>query len=221
MTSNAVLGSSVASDTNDISQEYIGSDPTPVWWDLMVRFELAVGHGNVIIAGGAVRDFLLCKEAKDIDVFITAEVDSRANTPEKMVQFCLGNDAKITRVNERGYNPFFQRCVDEALQMTITVEWRGHNIQVVVLAMRANPLCVFEVLSRVDFGICAAAYARVQRGSEYPPQIVVTPGFEKDFKNKTFTLYRADNEDQEAYSRKRFARITKDRYPDWTFVDGR
>jgi hypothetical protein len=65
-------------------------------------------------------------------------------------------------------------------------------------------------IGRFDFGICMAAYD----GREQ----IRHPLFTHDMNSKTFTLLRADNEEQFAYSMVRYKRLTKERYAGWGLV---
>ena len=65
-------------------------------------------------------------------------------------------------------------------------------------------------LARFDFGICQAAWD----GEE----VYAAPEYRKDIEAKTFTLHRADNYRQFAYSMSRFDKITMDRYAGWRLV---
>jgi hypothetical protein len=67
-----------------------------------------------------------------------------------------------------------------------------------------------ENLARFDFGICMAAFDG--------KQIIRAAEFETDIENKTFTLCRADNQPQFAYSMSRFEKITATRYQGWSLV---
>lgn len=198
------------------------SDPVPLWWDLLTRLENIVGFGDAVIAGGAVRDFLLNRPFKDIDVFLPAGSFSEPTLEEIQASIvkALGPSAFVTRTNVVSYGGWLSRHSDPSLVATITVTWRGVTVQVILLSLKPDPLDVFEVLERVDFGICQCAYARKIPGHENSPEIIVTDAWIKDYQGKTFTLLRADTSDQREYSLLRYERITKGRYDDWKFVDG-
>jgi hypothetical protein len=62
-------------------------------------------------------------------------------------------------------------------------------------------------VGRFDFGICMAAFD----GND----VIRTPSFDRDIETRTFTLLRADNGAQFAYSMSRFEKITEGRYSGW------
>ena len=65
-------------------------------------------------------------------------------------------------------------------------------------------------MSRFDFGICKAAFDG--------KQVIRTDAFDADAEEQTFTLCRADNGAQFAYSMVRFKKITAARYSGWSLV---
>ena len=80
------------------------------------------------------------------------------------------------------------------------------------------PVCIIGLLprfanprnniGRFDFGICMAAFDG--------KQTIRAPEFDHDEKAHTFTLCRADNGAQFAYSLSRFEKITAARYKGWS-----
>jgi len=60
------------------------------------------------------------------------------------------------------------------------------------------------------FGICMTAFDG--------QQTIRTAEFDQDEKARTFTLYRADNQAQFAYSLSRFEKITAARYKGWSLI---
>lgn len=65
-------------------------------------------------------------------------------------------------------------------------------------------------MARFDFGICMAAW----NGDE----IYTAPEYKRDVEHQTFTLCRADDRPQFAYSMSRFKKMTADRYAGWQLV---
>lgn len=62
-------------------------------------------------------------------------------------------------------------------------------------------------IARFDFGVCMAEFD----GNE----VLRAPEFDIDVENKVFTLHRADNFEQFAYSLSRHRKITAGRYQGW------
>ena len=65
-------------------------------------------------------------------------------------------------------------------------------------------------LSRFDFGICMAAFDG--------KKTIRTKEFDSDAETRAFTLHRADNESQFAYSMSRYEKITAGRYVGWSLA---
>jgi hypothetical protein len=66
-------------------------------------------------------------------------------------------------------------------------------------------------IGRFDFGVCMCFW-------EGGNLVFTADQFKRDAEAKTFTLYRADNREQFAYSMSRFRNLTRDRYTDWTLA---
>jgi hypothetical protein len=87
-------------------------------------------------------------------------------------------------------------------------------------ADQITPVCIIgllpdftnprENIARFYFGICMAAYDG--------KQIIRAVEFDQDEQAQTFTLCRADNQAQFAYSLSRFEKITAARYKGWLLV---
>jgi Poly A polymerase head domain len=151
------------------------------------------------IGGGAVRDTLLERPIKDIDLFLEAD--------------CTDDAAKVMR-SRFGYVKVgewksYEMFSDPAVARVAKFEKADETIPVCLIGlkkargMQAN-------LRRFDFGTCMAAWD----GDE----VYVAPEYKRDVERKTFTLCRADNWPQFNYSMCRFDKMTADRYAGWTLV---
>ena len=155
------------------------------------------------IAGGAVRDTLLERPIKDIDLFL-----DEAATDEAAA--LLRSKFGFVKVGEwASYEMFSDRAVKRVCNFdrageTIPLTLIGLNLEYIesdyVFDMKTN-------LDRFDFGICMAGWD----GDE----VYTSDEFRRDLELKTFTLCRADNQPQFNYSMSRFEKMVKDRYAGW------
>jgi hypothetical protein len=156
--------------------------------------------GEAHIAGGAVRDTLLEKPIHDIDVFMSDEHVDQAAT-------VLRSEHGYVKVGEwKQYLEFS----DPAMTRLAKFEKADETIPVCIIGLKprfANPR---DNIARFDFGICMAAFDG--------KQTIRAAEFDKDEKDHTFTLCRADNYAQYAYSLSRFGKITAARYKDWSIA---
>ena len=152
------------------------------------------------IAGGAVRDTILQKQIHDIDVFMKDEHVEEAAA-------LLRSHWSYVKVGEwKQYLGFS----DPAMTRVAKFEKADETIPVCIIGLLphfANPK---DNIARFDFGICMAAFdgKQTMRAAE----------FDQDEKAHTFTLCRADNQAQFAYSLSRFEKITAARYTGWSLI---
>jgi hypothetical protein len=156
--------------------------------------------GSPHIAGGAVRDTLLERQIRDIDIFVRDGVTSN-NAAD-----LLRSDFGYVKVGEwKQYLHFSDPMVARVAKfekadetIPICLIWLVEDLD-----MRSN-------IARFDFGVCMAAW----NGDD--DRIFSDNRFKRDIENQTFTLYRADNLAQFSYSMVRFEKLTADRYKGWT-----
>jgi hypothetical protein len=149
------------------------------------------------IAGGAVRDTILERPIRDVDIFV------RFDTAETAAA-TLRSDFGYVKVGEwQQYNKFS----DPIIACVAKFEKADETIPICIIALKRG-LTPDENITRFDFGVCMAAWA--------DGELTTSPQFIKDIESKTFTLYRADNESQFAYSMVRYTKLTVDRYKGWT-----
>lgn len=193
-------------------------DPIPFWNNLIQVFP----DRKAYVVGGAVRDWLMGVEPKDVDVF----VPTSSFTPNtglwsergllEALRWAGIDGAKIER--SRTFSSYAGFC-DKIVRGTVTISSRNWpEIQIVAIEdgvdMPSSHSGMMDLLvSRVDFGLCRAGY--------HPslPQVVTPQEFVEDLKSKTLTLYRADTERQHEYSLSRYARLTSEKYSGYTLVD--
>jgi hypothetical protein len=152
------------------------------------------------IAGGAVRDTILLKPIHDIDVFMSDQhVEGAAAL--------LRSSHSYVKVGEwKQYLKFS----DPAMTRVAKFEKADETIPICIIGLQPKYANVKSNLSRFDFGVCMAAFD----GKE----TVRTREFDFDAKERTFTLHRADNGAQFAYSMSRYEKITAGRYVGWSIA---
>ena len=152
------------------------------------------------IAGGAVRDTILQKQIHDIDVFMKDEHVEEAAA-------LLRSQCSYVKVGEwKQYLEFS----DPAMTRVAEFEKADETIPVCIIGLLPHFASPKDNIARFDFGICMAAFdgKQTMRAAE----------FDQDEKARTFTLCRADNQAQFAYSLSRFEKITAARYTGWSLT---
>jgi hypothetical protein len=149
------------------------------------------------IAGGAVRDTVLEKPIQDIDVFLAdASLEAAAAHLRRA-------DAYVKVGEWKSYLAFS----DPAMTRLAKFEKAEETIPVCLIGLRPGFVAPAANMSRFDFGLCMAAFDGTA--------ITQTAAFNDDAAAKCFTLHRADNDQQFAYSMSRFEKLTADRYAGW------
>jgi hypothetical protein len=152
------------------------------------------------IGGGAVRDTLLDKPIHDIDIFVDdAAVNEVATT--------LRSQFGYIKVGEwQEYLGFS----DPAMTRVAKFEKAEEIIPLCVIGLKSRYASPEANIARFDFGVCMAAFdgESTLRAAE----------FDDDVNEKAFTLLRADNFQQFAYSMSRYKKITSGRYQGWTLT---
>jgi len=149
------------------------------------------------IAGGAVRDTILQKQIQHIDVFMSVEHVEEAAA-------LLRSGCSYVKVGE------WKQYLGPAMTRVAKFEKADETIPVCIIGLLPQFAAPENNIARFDFGICMAAFDG--------KQTIRAAAFNKDEKAQTFTLCRADNQAQFAYSLSRFEKITADRYKGWTLV---
>jgi hypothetical protein len=154
--------------------------------------------GSVHIAGGAVRDTILERPIRDVDIFLS-------NTGADPAAALLRAEFGYVKVGEwRQYEGFSDPMVERVAKF----EKADETIPICLIGLKEN-LSLYDNIGRFDFGCCMAAW----EGGTSP--IITNVHFKRDVESKTFTLCRADNLAQYSYSMVRFAKLTADRYEGW------
>jgi poly(A) polymerase-like protein len=152
------------------------------------------------IAGGAVRDTILQKQIHDIDVFMNDEhVEAAAAL--------LRSSCSYVKVGEWKQ---YQGFSDPAMTRVAKLEKADETIPICIIGLDSRFVSPEDNIARFDFGICMAAFDG--------KNTMRTAKFNQDAESQTFTLHRADNQPQFAYSMSRFKKITAGRYKAWSLV---
>lgn len=151
------------------------------------------------IAGGAVRDTQLERPVRDIDLFLD---DAVADEAAKLMRSKFG----YVKVGQwASYLNFSDPIV---IRLAKFEKW-DEEIPVCLIGLD-RPRGMQDNVSRFDFGICMAAWNG---------EVVYTDRkYRYDLETKRFTLCRADNAEQFAYSMQRYKKMTADRYGGWELV---
>jgi hypothetical protein len=157
--------------------------------------------GSVHIAGGAVRDTILERPIRDIDIFLP-------HTAGEEAAALLRTQFGYVKVGEWKQYEHFS---DPVVVRVAKFEKADETIPICLIGL-ADALSPRDNIARFDFGVCMAAWAG-GGGS-----IITSSAFKRDIESKTFTLCRADNLAQYSYSMVRFEKLTADRYKDWKLV---
>jgi hypothetical protein len=149
------------------------------------------------IAGGAVRDTILQKPIRDVDVFLAGE-------GLQAVAAHLRSAHGYVMVGEwKEYLGFS----DPAMTRVAKFDRADVTIPVCLIGLKPDYVEPADNMARFDFGLCMAAFD----GTE----VIRTAAFNDDAAARTFTLCRADDAPQFAYSMSRFEKLTADRYAGW------
>ena len=127
------------------------------------------------IAGGAVRDTLLEKPIRDVDVFMDNEHVEEA---AKVLRSRLGFVKVGAWVQYEGFS-------DPAMTCVAKFEKADETIPVCIIGLKSWCAAPDANIARFDFGVCMAAFDG--------ENTIRAPEFDADVESKTFTLCRADN----------------------------
>ena len=163
--------------------------------DLLAELQTVAPEAH--IAGGAVRDTILEKPIHDVDVFMD---DEHVEEAARVLRSRLG----FVKVGEFLR---YEKFSDPAMTRVARFEKAEETMPVCVIGLKSQYPSPEANIARFDFGVCMAAF-----GGE---NTIRTPEFNFDVEAKTFTLCRADNPHQFAYSMSRFQKITAGRYRGW------
>ncbi|MDR7061215.1 MULTISPECIES: hypothetical protein [unclassified Sphingopyxis] len=156
----------------------------PELWDQILAF-----FPGAVIGGGAVRDYLLGVEPKDIDVFAySADLDIPTN-------FASLDSDRREEYEALGF-------IDIVTRATLA----GYQVDLVGINMFSTPDALIESF---DFGVSRCAYT-TERG------IIDTPECRSDRENRTVSILL---DDRLIRGRRRFERFNDRMGGDWTLIE--
>ena len=156
---------------------------------------------NAVIAGGCMRDWFIFRTRgiKDIDIFLPM-------TTDKEITDYLNQGEIQIRSKTKNYGNLSNDDINAVFSTSIKID----ELPVEFIAVDVT---LDRVLERFDFGICQIMYDG--------DKISYTEQFLEDINKCQFTLVRADNQDQFDRSKRRFTRLTENKYPGYTFNPGK
>lgn len=176
----------------------------PEWRQLLARLEEILGT-EAILAGGALRDNLMGKPVKDLDVFFAAGSPIAATDMIVNVQDSLPASIESIIAGEE-----YREWVGDQLLAVATLEPLSFDTidlpQVNLIALPTGAT-LQSTVGRIDFGICQVGLTIREE--------FITEAFTKDFNEKTFTFTK--DADQWPYSERRWLRL-REKYPDFKLV---
>jgi hypothetical protein len=165
--------------------------------DIMEELQRAPLKGPIHIAGGAIRDTILKRPIRDIDLFLpNVSLDEAAALLRD--KFGYVKIRKWTR---------YKNFSDPSVVRVAKLQRADTTIPISLIGL-AQGLDARANIARFDWGVCMASW---DGGSFF----VMDDRFKRDADNETFTLCRADSLAQFNNSMERYEKLTADRYMGW------
>lgn len=171
---------------------------------------------EAVIAGGALRDLIIGRPVKDIDIFIKATGSD--DDTHRFLASIYGEAHALNKEDVKEYHEQLselqgvyslsrpRETEDDWLSPSREIrDENGCPFQVIALNTEVTPTSVVE---RMDFGIC-----RVAHDGQH---LDATHEFLLDMENQTFTLLRAHSP---ARSQHRYDRLVREKYQGWRLLD--
>lgn len=171
------------------------------WVNELIRLEFHMGLRG-FIAGGAVRDMILRRPHKDVDIWLPQCYEQRALVAAALEGWRV--------VVHGGY-------VITDLLAIYEYQRDGETFNVIVTRFDTQD----EIVGRFDFGISRAVIKRIagpivyDRAYPIECELVTYPEFREDLARKVFKVRHDNGADRTQARWERF----RERYPDWTFED--
>ena len=163
-----------------------------------------------VIAGGALRDTLLGKPVKDIDVFMVPTYDDEI-TCDYVIEFCKDNDIHIDFLSAYEEDEVAKTKLG-IISTGKSFEYEGDMFETRKIVFNyifmGKRISLYTILDTFDFGLCKIAM-------NISKQIIVHPDFWEDALNKTLTLFRYRSDDRKL---ERIKRMTE-KYYNYKLID--
>jgi len=150
---------------------------------------------NAHVGGGAIRDILLDRPIRDIDIFVGI------GTSSGVKELLERKGCEATRAVTAEYFVSDPRVVE-------AVEYSGWDYPINLISMTTD-ITMEENIERFDFGICRVAFDGFTT--------LIPASFELDAAARHFTLRKCENEGQFAQSVIRHRRL-QDKYEGWPLI---
>ena len=173
-----------------------------LWADILNPVSSIFGP-NAVIAGGAVRDYLLGYEPKDIDVFVDSTREHLAAAKPRLEAFGFTDITLLTDATTCQYTDW-----QPDLKGVLDMQFGGRQVQ--IIARRFSSMA--ELAGQFDLAICQSIY--------FPGGIFSTPEAKADRQNKTLTRTRYGTDEAYSATMERVERF-KAKYEGFRFVDPR
>ena len=168
--------------------DLIGLENGPALWSAL----LARMPTGSVVAGGAVRDYLLGQPPKDIDIFFDVQMHSSKEDWSGFGPLGLDKAAEYDAMN--------------SIAVVQRATFNGLQVDAIGLCLEAGPVTGERVVATFDFGLTRCWY---------DGEIHDTPEAKADREGKTVTLLLHD---RPARAADRFVRFNTRMGGEWTFV---
>lgn len=175
--------------------------PFPSDWTRALARVHAAGGADAVIAGGAVRDFLLGREIKDIDIFLQSH---GFIADEKIARFAF--DGIKLQLTNGSYRP---AEIGEVGTLWVYDDPFGTPVQLIFLDINESVTPAIAI-EHCDFGLCRVAFDG--------EQLHMSGHFIADLAGQTMTLRRDMTTNNVERSKRRFDRLSV-KFPTYTYVN--
>lgn len=158
---------------------------------------------EALVAGGLVRDHLLGRPIKDVDVFVSTKDDAEW---DELLEELLDGPLRGGQTRFRCGATYKQWKMRPEVVGVIEIATHHDPRPINIIGLNTPNFGPAAVCGQFDFGICRVAYDG--------KQIYKTPEFEYDAANEYMSLLRCDNENDFKRAQKRFERLSQ-KYPGW------
>lgn len=167
---------------------------------------------SFIVAGGAVRDVLFGRPAKDIDVWLPAERLSLLPLALKALE---AHGKGTWKQVLPGFRAEYMSMGDILDIVEVTLPDVPLPIQLITTAIPSHAFTVSEVLDRMDMELCRCALLPGAMPGQMWPW--ATQGALDDYRKRTFTVRRQRSDKDIERTQRRIERLSK-KYPGFTPV---
>ena len=160
--------------------------------------QLSIFDEDVLVAGGAPRDWFLGKIASDIDIYI--EINNTRNYIDiDMISQLDDLGFKIVEIkNANDFTELYSKA--DYLQLVISCLYKNQNVQIMLVGCK-----VIKVTEGFPLSICKIMFDR-------DGGIIMTPSFLNGYRKKTIYVEHPRYQDEHPYVMK-----IRNKFPDWKY----